>query len=93
VGFYIPPYHLSLHYAIVLHLLNNMLICTQAPSPGARVVYIDGAFDLFHAGHVEVPFFSHADQFTITYNFSLVGSYAIKVLILYLSFNADPPKC
>jgi hypothetical protein len=28
----------------------------QAPSPGARVVYIDGAFDLFHAGHVEVSF-------------------------------------
>ncbi|KAJ1267803.1 hypothetical protein BS78_07G086100 [Paspalum vaginatum] len=26
----------------------------QAPSPGARVVYIDGAFDLFHAGHVEI---------------------------------------
>lgn len=33
-----------------------MLICTQAPLPGVRVVYIDGAFDLFHAGHVEVPF-------------------------------------
>ena len=33
-----------------------MLMCVQAPSPGARVVYIDGAFDLFHAGHVEVPF-------------------------------------
>ncbi|XP_062191169.1 ethanolamine-phosphate cytidylyltransferase-like isoform X2 [Phragmites australis] len=26
----------------------------QAPSPGARVVYIDGTFDLFHAGHVEI---------------------------------------
>ncbi|XP_052164701.1 ethanolamine-phosphate cytidylyltransferase-like [Oryza glaberrima] len=26
----------------------------QAPLPGARVVYIDGAFDLFHAGHVEI---------------------------------------
>ncbi|GJN36701.1 hypothetical protein PR202_gb25586 [Eleusine coracana subsp. coracana] len=26
----------------------------KAPSPGARVVYIDGAFDLFHAGHVEI---------------------------------------
>jgi bifunctional ADP-heptose synthase (sugar kinase/adenylyltransferase) len=31
-------------------------MCVQAPSPGARVVYIDGAFDLFHAGHVEVTF-------------------------------------
>lgn len=40
----------------LLLLLNIMLICTQAPSPGARVVYIDGAFDLFHAGHVEVLF-------------------------------------
>lgn len=26
----------------------------KAPSPGARVVYIDGTFDLFHAGHVEI---------------------------------------
>ncbi|CAN0901303.1 Ethanolamine-phosphate cytidylyltransferase [Linum grandiflorum] len=26
----------------------------QAPRPNARVVYIDGAFDLFHAGHVEI---------------------------------------
>jgi hypothetical protein len=42
---------------LLLLLLNNMPICTQAPSPGARVVYIDGAFDLFHAGHVEVLFY------------------------------------
>lgn len=26
----------------------------QGPGPEARIVYIDGAFDLFHAGHVEV---------------------------------------
>ncbi|OAY69478.1 Ethanolamine-phosphate cytidylyltransferase [Ananas comosus] len=26
----------------------------KGPLPGARVVYIDGAFDLFHAGHVEI---------------------------------------
>ena len=26
----------------------------QGPGPDARIVYIDGAFDLFHAGHVEV---------------------------------------
>ena len=23
-------------------------------APGARIVYIDGAFDLFHPGHVEI---------------------------------------
>ena len=56
MGCRIYSYDLSLHNSILLHLLNNMLICTQAPSPGARVVYIDGAFDLFHAGHVEVSF-------------------------------------
>ncbi|KAJ3693475.1 hypothetical protein LUZ60_008955 [Juncus effusus] len=26
----------------------------KGPSPNSRVVYIDGAFDLFHAGHVEI---------------------------------------
>ncbi|XP_074273700.1 ethanolamine-phosphate cytidylyltransferase-like [Silene latifolia] len=26
----------------------------KGPAPNARVVYIDGAFDLFHAGHVEI---------------------------------------
>ncbi|CAL9069458.1 unnamed protein product [Musa banksii] len=26
----------------------------KGPGPNARIVYIDGAFDLFHAGHVEV---------------------------------------
>jgi bifunctional ADP-heptose synthase (sugar kinase/adenylyltransferase) len=48
----------------MLLLLNIMLICTQAPSPGARVVYVDGTFDLFHAGHVEVPF-SYSLQISI----------------------------
>lgn len=33
----------------------------QGPGPNARVVYIDGAFDLFHAGHVEVQLYSHND--------------------------------
>lgn len=27
---------------------------SQGPGHDARIVYIDGAFDLFHAGHVEV---------------------------------------
>ncbi|CAK9141283.1 unnamed protein product [Ilex paraguariensis] len=26
----------------------------KGPGPDARIVYIDGAFDLFHAGHVEI---------------------------------------
>ncbi|KAL6519532.1 Ethanolamine-phosphate cytidylyltransferase [Orobanche gracilis] len=26
----------------------------KGPGPDARVIYIDGAFDLFHAGHVEI---------------------------------------
>lgn len=32
----------------------NMFFFSQGPAPNARVVYIDGAFDLFHAGHVEI---------------------------------------
>ena len=26
----------------------------KSAPPGARIVYIDGAFDLFHVGHVEI---------------------------------------
>ena len=34
----------------------------QGPGPDSRIVYIDGAFDLLHAGHVEVNVnsFAHA---------------------------------
>ncbi|XP_010263306.1 PREDICTED: ethanolamine-phosphate cytidylyltransferase-like [Nelumbo nucifera] len=40
----------------------------KGPGPNARVVYIDGAFDLFHAGHVEI--LKSARQFG---DFLLVG--------------------
>lgn len=43
----------------------------KAPGPNARVVYIDGAFDLFHAGHVEI--LRAARQLG---DFLLVGIYA-----------------
>ncbi|XP_059318143.1 ethanolamine-phosphate cytidylyltransferase-like [Lycium ferocissimum] len=42
----------------------------KGPGPNARVVYIDGAFDLFHAGHVEI--LKRARQFG---DFLLVGVY------------------
>uniref|UniRef100_A0A0E0BEP6 ethanolamine-phosphate cytidylyltransferase n=1 Tax=Oryza glumipatula TaxID=40148 RepID=A0A0E0BEP6_9ORYZ len=29
-------------------------LAKKGPGPDSRIVYIDGAFDLFHAGHVEV---------------------------------------
>lgn len=34
--------------------MNCLCIWLQGPQSDARVIYIDGAFDLFHAGHVEV---------------------------------------
>lgn len=43
----------------------------KGPGPNARVVYIDGAFDLFHAGHVEI--LKSARQLG---DFLLVGIYA-----------------
>lgn len=43
----------------------------KGPGPNARVVYIDGAFDLFHAGHVEI--LKTARQLG---DFLLVGIYA-----------------
>lgn len=35
-----------------------IILWLQGPGPDARIIYIDGAFDLFHAGHVEVYFCS-----------------------------------
>lgn len=26
----------------------------RVPKPGARIVYIDGSFDLFHVGHIDI---------------------------------------
>ncbi|KAL3825574.1 hypothetical protein ACJIZ3_021603 [Penstemon smallii] len=43
----------------------------KGPGPNSRVVYIDGAFDLFHAGHVEI--LKSARQLG---DFLLVGIYA-----------------
>ncbi|WOH07255.1 hypothetical protein DCAR_0626684 [Daucus carota subsp. sativus] len=43
----------------------------KGPGPNARVVYIDGAFDLFHAGHVEI--LKNARKLG---DFLLVGIYA-----------------
>ncbi|KAF7845177.1 ethanolamine-phosphate cytidylyltransferase [Senna tora] len=34
---------------VLLAMFENL-----GPGPNARIVYIDGAFDLFHAGHVEI---------------------------------------
>lgn len=43
---------LPLSYPVILDATFSPWL--QGPGPDARVVYIDGAFDLFHAGHVEV---------------------------------------
>ncbi|KAM0036505.1 putative ethanolamine-phosphate cytidylyltransferase [Helianthus debilis subsp. tardiflorus] len=47
----------------------------KGPGPNARVVYIDGAFDLFHAGHVEV--LKSARQLG---DFLLVGIYTDQIV-------------
>ncbi|KAL3644243.1 Ethanolamine-phosphate cytidylyltransferase [Castilleja foliolosa] len=47
----------------------------KGPGPNSRVVYIDGAFDLFHAGHVEI--LKSARQLG---DFLLVGIYADHVV-------------
>ncbi|KAH9734616.1 hypothetical protein KPL71_017428 [Citrus sinensis] len=47
----------------------------KGPGPNARVVYIDGAFDLFHAGHVEI--LKKARQLG---DFLLVGIYTDQIV-------------
>lgn len=50
----------------------------KGPGPNARVVYIDGAFDLFHAGHVEI--LKNARQHG---DFLLVGIYSDQTVSEY----------
>jgi ethanolamine-phosphate cytidylyltransferase len=33
---------------------SNLPACLPTYLPGQRIVYIDGAFDMFHAGHIQV---------------------------------------
>lgn len=55
-------------------------LCLQGPGPDSRIVYIDGSFDLFHAGHVEVchslmACYVHMDSLDIHY--PLVWSFEV----------------
>lgn len=35
-------------------LLVNTTTGNKEPNPGAKIVYIDGGWDMFHAGHIEI---------------------------------------
>ncbi|KAG1365590.1 hypothetical protein COCNU_12G005900 [Cocos nucifera] len=52
----------------------------EGPGPDARIVYIDGAFDLFHAGHVEIT----------TFNISLVVHGTIAENMDFLKEKSNP---
>lgn len=56
-----------LQYLVTQRCINVFRVWVQGPQPNARVVYIDGAFDLFHAGHVEVCL--HLAFFTFMTNY------------------------
>ncbi|CAI9099140.1 OLC1v1035917C1 [Oldenlandia corymbosa var. corymbosa] len=47
------PKHCHAHFLPTSRRIVQFSNC-KAPGPNSRVVYIDGAFDLFHAGHVEI---------------------------------------
>lgn len=53
-------------FLLLVKLLAPDEVLSQGPGQDARIVYIDGAFDLFHAGHVEVIWI-----FALAYSFSL----------------------
>ncbi|KAK4395975.1 Ethanolamine-phosphate cytidylyltransferase [Sesamum angolense] len=79
--------------AITTHLCNdnsamvtatNLKMVALGPGPDARIIYIDGAFDLFHAGHVEI--LRLAEDWVI---FFLLVSTLIKLSVDTLCRNAN----
>ncbi|MQL82477.1 hypothetical protein Taro_014961 [Colocasia esculenta] len=54
----------------------------KGPGPDARIVYIDGAFDLFHAGHVEILRLARALG-----DFLLVGIHTDQTVRIVFSCN------
>lgn len=40
--------------AFIQNTLGHFRASTKPPKPGDRVIYVDGAFDLFHVGHAEI---------------------------------------
>ncbi|CAM9345274.1 unnamed protein product, partial [Ascophyllum nodosum] len=48
------PNHVRSRFLTTSWMLRLFSAGVQAPPKGARVVYIDGAWDMFHAGHVAI---------------------------------------
>ncbi|XP_038903703.1 ethanolamine-phosphate cytidylyltransferase isoform X2 [Benincasa hispida] len=57
----------------------------KGPGPDARIIYIDGAFDLFHAGHVEVDDgLLELNGWNLKGEAKVVGSCTFKALLWHL---------
>ncbi|KAH9603768.1 hypothetical protein KSS87_018794 [Heliosperma pusillum] len=59
----------------------------KAPKPDSRVIYIDGAFDLFHAGHVEMRWSSDLNKVLILLSLDSVDNSSDKFPCALLSLS------
>ncbi|EFC39727.1 predicted protein [Naegleria gruberi] len=49
----ISPYTRTRQHYPSVNQINQFAAKTSPPPPGAKIVYVDGAFDMFHTGHIE----------------------------------------
>ncbi|KAF0978493.1 hypothetical protein FDP41_002313 [Naegleria fowleri] len=71
----VSPYTRTRQHYPSVHQIRQFSEKMNPPKPGAKIVYVDGAFDMFHTGHIE--FLKAARKFG---DYLIVGLHEDKVI-------------
>ncbi|KAL9645078.1 hypothetical protein ABK040_004569 [Willaertia magna] len=76
--FQVSPYTRSRQHYPTVHQIVQFAEDIKPPKPGAKIVYVDGAFDMFHTGHIE--YLKEAKKFG---DYLVVGLHEDKIVSQY----------